>query len=162
MYIAKRYQLEKAVSNIRKDSMGNIQIRRFRDKIQAIATNGKIIAVVPVELKENETEGQISPESFTFIRKNPAYKKLTIIDYPIIPDQDPKPFLPDYEVVFPKKPVAFSISLDIDLLSALSDAIGTNLVTLSFYGDGSAILVEPYDKTNPAIGLVMPIAEPKD
>ena len=66
MHIAPKYKIEKCVSSDpNRTSMMNI----FVTQRHAIATNGHILAIVPVAFDSGDTEGWLTPAALTQTRK---------------------------------------------------------------------------------------------
>lgn len=169
MKINSRYKMESCV-------LGNEPTRPALQMIlvtkrHAVATDGKILAVVPIETEKEDAFGYLPPKVLTAARK--VDKKQDEIEIRangafILSDGTSFP-RPDDELVgsYPKlagvvsvirEPEIFSVAFDASLLSDLCSALGTSEVTLSFAdGDRKAIRVRPtkVDEEGPW-GLLMP------
>ena len=66
MEIQRKYKLEKAVStDDNRPTLTNISITRQH----AVATNGSILAIVPVKFEKDDTPGWLSPVALKLARK---------------------------------------------------------------------------------------------
>lgn len=172
MKISKLHKLEAACS---KDETRPSITQPFIQGGRAIATDGRILASVPIETVEGEEveDKRIPIDALKAARKATlkmypgatltlGEKNCTLPNgavYPVLhPEQ--KGRLPKVaEIVSAKlnrEDAAFSVTLDLALLERLSEAIGCQKVTLCFKDNKSIITVLPYD-TNGAFGLLMPM-----
>ena len=174
MKLAKIHKLEAAVS---KDETRPGITQPFIQNGRAIATDGRILASVPIETEEGEeVEGKKLPlDAIKAARK--ASGKLWA-DMPFTFSETHCSIfggasfpLHHADVVSPKvaeivsarlerEEATFSVTLDIDLLKRLSEALGTEKVTLCFKDEESIITVLPSgteNRDNKAFGLLMPI-----
>lgn len=174
MKIAKIHKLESAVS---KDETRPAIIQPFIQNGRCIATDGKMLASVPIETEEGEeVEGKKIPlDAIKAARK--ASGKLwadmpfsfsdthcSILGGASFPLHHVDVVLPKVaEIVsakLEKEEAAFCVTLDVDLLQRLSEALGTEKVTLCFKDDKSVITALPSgteNRNNKAFGLLMPI-----
>jgi hypothetical protein len=121
------------------------------DKI--VATNGFIMAIVPNT--EGIEPGMYTAESFGKHEKDGKYpleKEENILIYP-----DYQHVLDDAE----NSTKVFKISLNIDLLKTLADALREDksdpwIMTLEFSDKSEAVMVYPHSAGNPRKGLIMP------
>lgn len=146
-----------------------------------MATNGRIAAIVPVLAEEGDTAGYLPLDAIKASRKgkqetaqfsaNGVCKMADGQEF-----QRPTPGnYPNMDQVIPKTDTKFSVSLDPEILYALSQAIGSERgVTLEICDDGKAIRVRPCNNPRAesakgkrvgfvpasieALGLIMPIA----
>ena len=100
-----------------------------------VATNGHILAVVPVVRDEADTDGPVPAEAFKAARKHPAPGGAAVV----IANGDVRvPFaglsltrpeagtFPDWQRVVPTRAVVFSVGIDARLLLALAQAVGAD------------------------------------
>lgn len=173
MKISKLHKLESACS---KDETRPTITQPFVQNGRAIATDGKILASVPIQTDEGEeVEGKRIPiDALKAARKATLkmYSNATLTlgekscslpngaSYPVLHSEHDGSRLPRVaEIVSVKlnrEDAAFYVSLDISLLERLSEAIGCQKVTLCFKDAKSIITVLPND-ANGAFGLLMPM-----
>jgi len=172
MRINKLHKIEAACS---KDENRPGIVQPFIQNGRAIATDGKILASVPIQTTEGEEveDKRIPIDALKAARKATLKMTpnatLTLGDknctlpngasYPVLyPEQEGR--LPKVaEIVSAKlnrEDAAFSVTIDLALLERLSEAIGCEKVTLCFKDAKSIITVLPYD-ANGAFGLIMPM-----
>lgn len=154
MRIDKKFKLENVASNDKtREVIQNIYI--FNDgKIKACATNGKVLAIVPVVVDDNELEkgNSIKASDLKFQRSNPSIKKQDDVFCFLKPlDGD----FPKLDEVFPKEKPIVEIGIDTTLLMNLSKALGTEVLKMSIISGDKAIKVESINN-NEAYGLIMP------
>lgn len=170
MRIESKYKLESCVSNERA-SLHDILIENGK----AIACDGKIIAIVPIELEEGDTAQKLNPEVLKKGRKLNKKRDVTIVlknvngtatleNGDTVVNQCSDENYPNYKAVFPpdENPV-IQIALDVKLLHSLSEGLGSNRVLLTIYDNKHAIKVNPMDVSQYSnevntdiIGLIMP------
>lgn len=173
MKLAKIHKLESAVS---KDETRAGICQPFIQSGRAIATDGKILASVPIETEEGEeVEGKRIPLDALKAARKATMKlipdchlqlgdKLCTLSngasYPVLyPEVN---WLPQtHQIVSSKltpEDAAFSVTLDVSLLERLSQALGSEKVHLCFKDKQSAVTVLPAgSEINGAFGLLMPI-----
>jgi len=173
MKISKLHKLESACS---KDETRPTITQPFVQGGRAIATDGRILASVPIET----ADGEDVEEKRIPIDALKAARKATLKMYPdatltlgekscSLPNGASYPVLhPEYEgsriprvaeivsAKLTKEDATFHVTLDLSLLERLSEAIGCQKVTLCFKDAKSIITVLPYD-ANGAFGLLMPM-----
>jgi hypothetical protein len=161
MQIESNYKLEKAVATTDRcrPSIENVLICKDGKHPVAVATNGRIMAVVPVEIDDDRELGLVSPEALKRARKAGVSLRCppTIIlngDARFLdgsslprPDQADCGQYPKWEQIAKmedeRKP-AFTVSLDPKLLLDLAEAVGWekgHAVTLAVSDSVSAIVV---------------------
>ena len=172
MQIDTKYQLEKVVSTdgLRKP-LQNILISRDKNKKPiAIATNGRVLAMVPVTLEETDQTGLISPEALKASRKNKANPGQMIANGDIDlldgrrlprPTEDEVGNYPNWRQVVDGAPTEwkFQVSFNAAYLLSLAQALGCPkeaLVTLSFKDELSPIVVHRNNSGEGEYGLLMP------
>ena len=175
MKINRKFKPESAIS---KDELrvSLNHVKAFKRKL--CACDGHIASFIPYEMADNgiseeKITGLIPPEVFKESRK--MNKKLDrdnmIIEHNgklIVKeyggskqsefDYCDEPY-PDVVRVLPtRKPIVFEIALNIDNLKRLSDALGTEILTLQFTGQTSAAIVKPTNSINDEgqWGIIMP------
>jgi hypothetical protein len=165
MDINKKYRLEKAVS---KDPMRESLQNVYVTKRHATATNGHILAIVPVKSEDTDTPGPLSPDALKLGRKAMP-KGLEEIRIAL----DGKQVLPD-GVALPRPEVdgfpklyrilrdayrgrKYKIGINAGLLKDLSDAMGTDQVILEIQSPDKAVLVRPLKEDAGERGIIMPV-----
>jgi DNA polymerase III sliding clamp (beta) subunit (PCNA family) len=139
-----------------------------------VATDGHILAAVPVEVEEGERSRFISSEALKAGRK--AARKGSPVDVidcegrsqvvggPVFPCEQARKF-PAYEQIIPESkegdPGTFTVGLDVALLRRLADAIGSEgSVALTFRAEDplAPILVRDATSREPGtVGIIMPV-----
>jgi DNA polymerase III sliding clamp (beta) subunit (PCNA family) len=173
MKISKLHKLESACS---KDETRPTITQPFVQGGRAIATDGKILASVPIETDDGEEveDKRIPIDALKAARKATLkmYPDATLTlsekscslpngaSYPVLhPEQEGSRIPRVAEIVsakLAKEDATFHVTLDVALLERLSEAIGCEKVTLCFKDNRSIITVLPYD-ANGAFGLLMPM-----
>lgn len=119
-----------------------LEIREGGSRIAA--TNGKILAVIPVETEEGEASGYVSPDALKAARKgrlpdveihcNGALQVQGGASFPRTESTELSFPRIDGVIVPPNEEIPgcqrVKLVLNVDLLSALADALGTNCVVL--------------------------------
>lgn len=165
MEIDRKYKLEKAVSkDPNRITLKNIHVSRRH----ARATNGSILAIVPIESSKNDTSGWLTPDALKLGRKATPNSfgnvRIELNGAQVFTDGTSIP-RPTEE----KPPNIFRLLLDAhrnrkvkfginaSYLKDLADAIGTEEVVLEFSKPDKAILVRPQSGKDGAVGLIMPV-----
>jgi len=158
MKLEKKYQLNKAIE--KKGSRFILEhIKVEKDKL--IATNGHILAVVPVTLDEIDKEGFILPKQIEKANKNGGYlglhaESIVFSDGSTEPRPKDVGTFPAYENVIPKNPPKITVALNPTLLLDLAKALDSqDMVILEISEPFNAILVKT--KNPEEIGVIMPI-----
>lgn len=172
MKIHKDCKIEKATS---KDVSRYVLTEPYLDveNKAMVATNGVIIAVVPVELSESDKSGHITAENLQSIRKTRNCSAECGDDW--IETDNSKIVrsnlgnFKNWKIVIPPldRETKFQIGLNIKLLWELCQAIGCETARLEFSDDLSAVFVRPTSvgsvnhpskpAANPdAYGVIMP------
>ena len=165
MQIDRSYKLEKCVStDPNRENLGNI----FVTKRHAMATNGTILALVPLSTEPDDTPGLMSADALKAARKlTPAREGSVTIalngsqqlrDGTKIPrpteHKQPRIF---HLLRHAHKDRQYRIGINATMLKTLADALGSEEVILDFGTSTSAILVTPKQQTPGTMGLIMPI-----
>lgn len=148
-----------------------------KDAPVVVATNGKALAVVPVELEDGDTDGHIPTAALAHYRKlskkhhEEVSLKLNgtahVHDYrDSVSASYPRPGdlrFPDWRDIREDKklfstPVTVTIKLDAALLHKLAQAVGNDWVTLEIRSNKDAVKV---NGDRGAYGLIMPICDGK-
>lgn len=173
MKLSKLHKLEAACS---KDDTRPTIAQPFVQGGRAIATDGRILASVPIQTDEGEEveDKRIPIDALKAARKATLkmYSDVTLTlgekscslpngaMYPVLhPEHDGSRIPRVAEIVsakLTKEDATFHVTLDVALLERLSEAIGCQKVTLCFKDAKSIITVLPND-ANGAFGLLMPI-----
>ena len=165
MQIERKYKIEKCVSTDEsRPNLNNIYISRRH----AMATNGRILAIVPVQVQEDDETGWLSPEALKHARKVSA-KGLdsvqivlngaqvlsdgTIMNRPD-GENPPHTFRILRDAHSNRK---YRIGVNAHYLNDLSDALGNEELILEIGDPNSAILVRPVHGEQGTVGLLMPI-----
>ena len=151
MRLDKKYKIEEAAAGKKEDR--DISKSILIEDTKAIATNGKILAMVPVQTEE-ETGNSIKALDLKFQRSNPKSKGSDSVFATLEPLGGQ---FPNYKVVFPEGQPEFIICIDVALLVRLSKALGSEVVQLEFHGSDRSFKVLPYDIRNTAEGIMLPI-----
>lgn len=160
----------------KKDIRGALNQPHFdMAKSNLVATDGHILAVVPVPettddhggpvpldaIKEARKKANLTPAGEAGIELNGSAKITSGAQYPI----PTAPEFPDYQRVIPDNASAFEVALNADLLKRLADAITTDgLVRLQFQPQDTAakpdatksIRVQPLTDDVESHGVIMP------
>ncbi len=162
MKIHKDCKLELAAS---KDASRHAIAEPFLDikdgKGQLIATDGRIMAIVPVEIDPDDTQGYLSSDVLKMARKLAKRSDTCTVNLNSVArlsadtqmpreggakDSDGRiPNYPNWRQVMPDvdREIKFSISIDANRLWLLAQAMGTQAVTLQFKDAESIIAVLP-------------------
>lgn len=171
MKINKTYKLEAACT---KDSTRPGIMQPFIQNGRAIATDGKMFASVDITTEDGEeVEGKKIPvdalkaarkatlKLFTESHLTLTETHCTVLSGASFPVEHVDAVVPKVaEIVLcrlSKEDASFSVSLDISLLERLSQALGSEKVTLCFKDASSPITVYPNETPKDAFGLLMPI-----
>lgn len=159
MKINKKYKIEGVVLKDKtRETLNYINVYQ-NGRTWAVATDGRMLAKVPVEIEGDElSKGTaIKADDFAFQRKNPAIKKQEEIFcflQPIVGQY------PNVEQIMPSdevKPV-FSFGIDPSMLLSLANAIGQDKIRIDFYGESKALKVRAMNEKEEAHGLIMPVS----
>ena len=143
-----------------------------------MATNGHILAVVPVDVEPGDVSGPVSIDAIKAARKTDKrceqYEikcngSLELSDGQSFPREGEFPQYPDVDSVSRQvdKPADFTINLNAELLYKLAQAIGADKkgdyrVRLSFrdiHSDKQKTAIEVTNPANEAHGLLMPMRD---
>lgn len=135
-----KYDLPKAVSKKLNRYSGMLSIQVDVERRHAVATNGRILAIVPIEPDADDTSGLVSVDSWNAARKvkgigyhDPevsmlANGKCVVVDALAHTEQSssrPEGDYPPFDLAIPKaKDDDLCVTLNADLLLALGKAIG--------------------------------------
>ena len=167
MKIDKKYRLEKAVSTDEsRENLANISVTRRH----AIACDGKMIAIVPVEVDEGDEVGWMTPDALKLARRvNP--KGLDTIRIVLngsqeLPDGSTA-MRPSFDEVHPPRMLQIllkahrgrtcRVGINTGMLKQLSEALGTEELILEFGSPSDAILVRPVHQEEGVRGVLMPV-----
>ena len=167
MQLAKENKIEKA---LQKETGTRFQTEyAMLDGDNLVATNGRILAVVPVQTEDADTDGLVSKEALVQARKGIPKGGVTRIGCNSglhleaqgmtlqRPFQECSYSFPNWKAIVPEEELTVrKVTLSASLLRKLADAMATDAVTLHLQdNDGTAILVTG---TGDATGVIMPIA----
>jgi hypothetical protein len=165
MQIDRSYKLEKCVStDPNRENLGNI----FVSQRHCMATNGIILALVPITSEPEDTTGLMSADALKAGRKlTPAREgaiNISLNGSQQLRDgtKIPRPAECKSPRIFhlirgAHRNRQYKIGLNATMLKTLADALGTDEVVLEFGTSTSAILVTPKQPTPGTVGLIMPI-----
>lgn len=139
MRINKTVKIEAAVEpkgkkSLNRTAIQNVYLDREDSQAKLVATDGKILAIVPVGAKEGES-GCISPEALKAARKLGG--EIAVNEFLTVADgtQFPKPdggMFPKWRQVLPQpKGQTLTIGINPSLLMRLAEAIGAETVQLT-------------------------------
>ncbi len=166
MRFDKRSKIEKAASS-EDFPYASTSVRFEPDKSRLIATDGRILAIVPCEPEPDDAAGQIQPQAFATARKltprhsEPrigANSKIEFVDGSTLPRLEDVRF-PEVDGVVPTGKASVTFGLNVALLSRLAAALGTETVRIEFVDDGLPLRVSPIEGVPGARGLIMPLKE---
>ncbi len=165
MTIDKKYKLEKIVSrDPSREHLQNIWITKHH----AFATNGMILAAIPITADKDDTSGWLSGDALKLARKQSSTDDIWIELNGVQKLPAGTTLLrPDDSIKFPRvAPILLrsyrhrksQVALNARLLKDLSDALGTEEIVLEIgKSSDEAVLVRSMSKGNDARGLIMPI-----
>ncbi|MFH1997369.1 MAG: hypothetical protein ABII94_01600 [Patescibacteria group bacterium] len=166
MKIESKYKLDKITAN---DSSRPAMNHVFIEDNIAVATNGHVLAIVPVEIEEGDTGGILSKDSFVAARKlakknNDLQIKLNGTEELIDGTQRPRLDLkyPDYKLAIQdySGEETRKICLNAKYLYELSQALGTDLITLEITESNTrTIIIHNLSLTSerPVSGFILPV-----
>lgn len=165
MQIDRKYKIEKCVSaDPSRETLLNIYV----SKKHAVATNGHVLAMVPIEKEKGDTDGWITPDTLKLARKVTP-KALGTVHIglngaQVLPDGTtiPRPTEatpPDATNIIKaaKEDRKFTVGINASYLQSISEALGTDELVLSFSTPNSAILVKPLRDDSESLALLMPV-----
>jgi len=165
MQIERKVKIEKCASTDEsRPNLNNIYISRRH----AMSTNGRILAIVPVQVQEDDEIGWLSPDALKHARKVSAKGlesiQIVLNGAQILPDgtimSRPEGENPPHTFRILKDAHSnrkYRIGINASYLKDLSDALGNDELILEVGDPNSAILVRPVHSESGPIGLIMPI-----
>ena len=165
MQIDKRYKIEKAAStDSNRESLQNV----FVSRRHAMATDGRILAVVPVSTDGEDEPGWMSPDALKHARKVSGKGldsiRIGLNGAQILPDgttmQRPEKHNPPRVYRLLRKAHrsdSLTIGINASYLKNLADSLGSEEIVLSCGQPAEAVLVRPLKSDPGAVGLIMPI-----
>ena len=169
MKLSLRYKIESACSTDPLQSGGVLQRMALdcsTDQPVLVATNGRILAVVPVTA-EREEAGFVTGEALKAARKATPKKaetmellcngSLAVPNGPTFPRPNDGLQFPRWQAVVPTDAPVMTIALDVTLLARLAEALGTKTVILEISHPNHAVRVKPYRPSESAYGVIMPM-----
>jgi hypothetical protein len=165
MQIDRKYRIEKCVST---DSTRTNMLYVYVTKNQAMATNGHMLALVPVKSDTGDTEGWLTPAALIQARKiTPKAAGDVVISLnggQVLIDgtkmvRPTEEMAPKYDPIVKRAHEGrqFKVGLDAAMLKALADALGSDELVLNFGSPKDAVLVTPMLEEDGVIGLLMPL-----
>lgn len=167
MRFSKHYQVYKAAASTAKASKYAIAAVYLDTKAKRlVATDGRMLASVPVIPEKDDTTGLIACETVKAacqgaVNGEAALSRTdqrTVVKtaWGILHATPPDGIFPPYgEYVSQRSDIKVSVTLDVNLLKRLSVALGSNVVTLCIGAPNSPIRVIPLDYAD-AVGAIMP------
>lgn len=165
MQIERRFKIEKAVStDPTRENLQNVFISRRH----AMATDGKILAIVPVTCEKDDEAGSLTPEALKLARKVSG-KGLDSVciglnGAQILPDgtvmQRPSDHKPPRIFHLLRKAYQgkyYRIGINAGYLKDLADALGSEELVLECGNPTEAVMVHPLKQEEGCVGLIMPI-----
>ncbi len=166
MKIDKKYRIEKCVStDPSRVNMQNIHTTRSH----AYCTNGKVLAMVPIQSEREDTVGWLTVDGLKLARtvtsKDSDHIKIILNGQQILSDGTTLA-RPETAEQFPTvgrlllqtlRHRTVRVGINAAYLKDLAAALGTEEVALEFGKPDSAIAVRPVEKSNKAVGVIMPI-----
>ena len=132
-----------------------------------VATDGRLMAIVPVETEKGDVHGSVPLKAIKELNKDKYNRsKLSLNGHAEVKhidgteikfERDTESHFPNWQQVIPKKEKVFEIKLSAKRLLDLSQALGVgkyDAVTLTFTGELDAVKVDGIDG---AFGLLMPM-----
>ncbi len=165
MHIEKKYRLEKAVSA--DESRKNLQ-NIWVSQRHALATDGKILALVPIISEKDDEAGWMSPDALKLGRKvSPKgidALHIGLNGTQILPDgtilKRPSEIMPPrilQILMAAHRKRSYRLGLNAAYLKSLSEAMGCEEIVLEIGKPDEAILVKPLHPDGSIAGLIMPI-----
>ncbi len=166
MNIDKKYRLEKCVSTgPSRVNLQNIHVTRSH----AYATNGKVLAAVPVQTEKDDTPGWLTLDGLKLARKvtpkDSDHIKIILNGQQILSDGTTLA-RPETAEQFPKvgrlllqtlRHRTMRVGINAAYLRDLAAALGAEEVILEIGKADSAIAVRPVQESNKAVGVIMPM-----
>ncbi len=165
MQIERKYKIEKCVSTDEsRPTLNNIYISRRH----AMSTNGRILAIVPVQVQEDDEIGWLSPDALKHARKvSPKgldSVQIVLNGAQVLPDgtimNRPDGENPPHTFRILRGAHSnrkYRIGLNASYLKDLADALGNEELILEVGDPSSAVLVKPLHGEAGTAGLLMPI-----
>ena len=167
MKIDNMYKIEEAASeDTRREAINSVHVAKVDGSAKAVATDGRIMALVPVELEEGDSENvSVRPDAFTVARKEAKSRKnlLSLIKLngsaTVKLEDGERSFAyvglqyPNFAQVLPKPAEkTVQVALDIKLLTRLWKALGGEagkeagvILTVALGADGKADTFRPVE-----------------
>jgi len=165
MHIERKFKIEKCVStDPSRTNLQNIYISRRH----ALATNGRILAIVPVQVQEDDETGPLTPDALKHARKVSSKGldsvQIVLNGAQVLPDgtimnrpdgeKPPHTFRILRDAQSNRK---YRIGINADYLKDLADALGSEELSLEIGDPNSTILVRPVHSESGTVGLIMPV-----
>jgi DNA polymerase III sliding clamp (beta) subunit (PCNA family) len=165
MQIDRKFKIEKAVStDPTRENLQNV----FVSRRHAMATDGKILAIVPVQCDKDDEAGSLTPEALKLARKvsgkglDPIRIGLNgaqiLSDGTVMtrPDECKPPRIfhllrKAYQGKY------YRIGINAAYLKDLADALGSEELVLECGNSTEAVMVHPLNQEEGCVGLIMPI-----
>jgi len=145
----------------------------FMDPVDgvAVATNDVMLAIVPVTVEDGDTTGRIRASAFALARKAVNFKwgrsqgeRVPKSDGPArVAETGGGGDYPPWSRIVPKYrrgTGTYSVGIDLQQLATLAEALGGPARVVLTFGEDAvrdAIVVEPVDETDRALGVLMPV-----
>ena len=165
MKISKKFKIEKTTSSdLTRPQLCNVFIEREGEKSFAVATNGTMLAKVPITLDEGDVAGYLTPLQVSEIRKggvSVSVQDRVFLEKTERPKQDEIGLFPNYRAVIPDgKNPKFVIGFNPKLLMSIAEAIGaTDGVILKVYAEDKAFgIAAIIESSESGEGVLMPMS----
>jgi len=167
MKIDNMYKIEEAASeDTRREAINSVHVAKVDGSAKAVATDGRIMALVPVELEEGDSENvSVRPDAFTVARKEAKSRKnlLSMIKLngsaTVKLEDGERSFAyvdvnyPNFHQVIPQPAEkTVRVALDVKLLTRLWKALGGDaaktagvVLTVGLDRDGKADICRPVE-----------------
>jgi len=165
MQIDRKYKIERAVSSdYLRENLQNV----FVSKHHAVATDGKILAIVPIQTDKEDEAGWLTPDALKHARKVSGKGlesvRIGLNGAQILPDGTvmtrPEEHKPPKIFRLLRKAHqgrSYRIGINAAYLKDLADALGSEELVLECGQPNEAILVKPVHHEEGTMGLIMPI-----
>jgi DNA polymerase III sliding clamp (beta) subunit (PCNA family) len=165
MQIERKYKIEKAVSSdSTRENLQNV----FVSRRHCMATDGKILAIVPVTCEKGDESGWMTPEALKLARKISGKGldsiRIGLNGAQILPDgtvmKRPDEHNPPRVYHLLRKAHQgkyYRFAINAGYLKSLADALGSEELVLECGQPAEAILVRPLRHEEGTVGLIMPI-----
>lgn len=179
MNISKYNKIEKVVSKdanrhilqkawLETDREKFIKATREHGKGELVATDGRKLVCIEVDIDKNDASGQIDTAALAASRKRPGFEalacdvdKVTVLGFNTTYPRDNDMKFPNVKIVANQnkgKETVFTVGLNAKFLYECAQAMGSDELKLSFVDNENPIAIEPIrTKGNTSTAILMPI-----